>query len=320
MKSLYCLLLAITPAVAQVKIAQNADRISVDIDGKPFTELFVGPETPKPYLHPLRSASGKIVTRAYPMANVAGESTDHPHHRGLTFSHDDVNGFQFWSNEASEKNEKTGKIVLKKIEALKSGKDSGSLSVTFDWLNPQGKAILSESRTMVFYSNPTLRTTDFDINLRALDQKVTFGDTKEGTFSIRLAAGLEEPTKNSLPSPKRTGQMVNAEGATGEKNVWGRRSNWVDYAGELEGEKLGIAIFDHPGNPKHPTYWHSRSYGLFAANPFGERDFYNDKTRDGSLTIEPGKALRFRYRVVIHPGDSITGNIAELCKKYAGGK
>src|SRR4030095_2324584 len=103
MKTVPCLLLVMAPVLAQVKITQNTDRISVEIDGKPFTELFVGPETPKPYLHPLRAASGKIVTRAYPMANVAGESTDHPHHRGLSFSHDDVNGFQFWSNEASEK-------------------------------------------------------------------------------------------------------------------------------------------------------------------------------------------------------------------------
>ena len=320
MKTVLCLLLAITPVLAQVKITKNTDRISVEIDGKPFTELFIGPDTPKPYFHPLRAASGKIVTRAYPMANVAGESTDHPHHRGLWFSHDDVSGFQFWMNEASEKNEKTGKIVLNKIVSLKSGKDSGSVAINFDWNDPQGKTILTETRAIVFYSNPTLRTMDLDINLRAIGQNVTFGDTKEGTFAIRLAAGLEEPTKNSLPSPKRTGLMVNAEGAKGEKEVWGKRSNWVDYAGELEGEKLGVAIFDHPGNPKHPTYWHSRSYGLFAANPFGERDFYNDKTRDGSLTIDAGKTLRFRYRVVIHPGDSTTANIAELYKKYADGK
>jgi len=315
MKPFYCLLLAMTPVLAQVKVTQNPGRISVDIDGKPFTELFVsGPEVTKPYLHPLRAASGKIVTRAYPMAKVEGESTDHPHHRGLWFSHDEVNGYHFWLNELSEKNEKNGTIVLKKMGALKSGRDSGSIAVTFDWNDPTGKALLTESRNMVFYSDPKLRIIDLDINLRALDQKVTFADTKEGTFAIRLAAGLEEPTKTSLPSPKRTGQMVNAEGAKGEKEVWGKRSNWVDYSGELEGEKLGVAIFDNPGNPKHPTYWHSRSYGLFAANPFGERDFYNDKTRDGSLSIEPGKPLRFRYRVVIHPDGT---DIAGLYKKYS---
>src|SRR5262249_61316 len=277
---------------------------------------FVGADTTKPYLHPLRAASGKIVTRAYPMDIVEGESKDHPHHRGLWFSHGDVNGYDFWATEASQPNPQKGKIVLKKVGELKSGKNSGSLATTFDWVDPQGKPILTELRTIVFYSNPTLRIMDFDLNLRALE-KVKFGDTKEGTFAIRLAAGLEEPEKKSLPKPKRTGMMVSAEGAKGEKNVWGKRSAWVDYAGELDGEKLGIAIFDHPTNPKHPTYWHSRSYGLFAANIFGEHDFYNDKSRDGGVTLDPGNALRFLYRLVIHPADSMSANIADMYKKYA---
>jgi len=318
MKWASCLLLAALPLCAQVKITQHTDRISIDIDGKPFSELFVGAETSKPYMHPLRAASGKTVTRAYPMDTVEGETKDHPHHRGLWFSHGDVNGYDFWATEPSQKGKK-GKIVLKKMGELKSGKKSGSLAATFDWIDPQGKPLLSESRSIVFYSDPTLRIMDFDINLRALE-KVTFGDTKEGTFAIRLAAGLEEPQKKSPESPKRTGLMVNAEGAKGEKNVWGKRSAWVDYAGELEGEKLGIAIFDNPANPKHPTYWHSRSYGLFAANIFGEHDFYDDKSRNGSVTVEPGNTLRFRYRVIIHPGDAASANIAAMYKKYSEGK
>ena len=88
----------------------------------------------------------------------------------------------------------------------------------------------------------------------------------------------------------------------------------------LKGEKLGIAILDHPQNPKHPTYWHSRSYGLFAANIFGEHDFYNDKKRDGSMTIQPGQELRFRYRVIIHPGDSKTADIAKMYADSPAGK
>src|ERR1700756_3453820 len=74
MKSLSCLVIsAVLPVCAQVKVSQHTDRISIDIDGKPFTEMFIGAETTKPYLHPLRAASGKIVTRAYPMDIVEGE-------------------------------------------------------------------------------------------------------------------------------------------------------------------------------------------------------------------------------------------------------
>ena len=135
-----------------------------------------------------------------------------------------------------------------------------------------------------------------------------FGDTKEGTFAVRLTTALEE---------RRTGRMVNAEGASGEKSVWGKRSAWVDYAGELEGEKLGIAFLDHPANPRHPTWWHSRAYGLFAANPFGQHDFENDKTKDGSLSLAAGESVRFRYRVIIHPGDAAAAGIAGQFSKYA---
>lgn len=305
------------PMAAEVKVTQGSGRISIVIDGKPYTDMFYGPETNKPYLHPLRSASGKIVTRHYPMEPGEGESKDHPHQRGLWFTHGDVNGYDFWANEESQKNPKKGKVVIKEMGALKSGDNDGSLQATFNWLDPAGQPLLTESRQIVFYSDPENRVIDFDLTLRAIE-KVTFGDTKEGTFAMRLAAGLEEPEKKSLPSPKRTGVMVNSRGGKTEKQCWGERASWMDYAGELEGEKLGIAILDNPGNPRHPTYWHSRSYGLFAANIFGLHDFLSDKTANGSLTLQPGESLRFRYRVIVHPGDYKTAKIAEAYQQYAG--
>ena len=81
--------------------------------------------------------------------------------------------------------------------------------------------------------------------------------------------------------------------------------------------RAGVVVFDHPGNPRHPTYWHARAYGLFATNIFGVHDFENDKARDGSLTIRPGQPLRFRFRVVIHPGDANAAGIREIFNQYA---
>lgn len=314
-----CLLLCALPAAAQVKFTQGPDRIEVLIDGKPFTTLFMGPDTAKPYLHPLRSASGKVVTRYYPMEVREGERRDHPHHRGLWFTHGDVNGYDFWANEAGQRGPNKGKIVLQKVLGVRGGDQQGALEVSFDWLDPAGKPILTEHRTMIFHSDPRCRILDFDIRLTALE-KVKFGDTKEGTFALRLAPSLEEPARGAPESLPRTGRMVNAEGLEGERQAWGKRSPWMDYFGEVEGEKLGVAIFDHPANPKHPTFWHSRSYGLFAANIFGERDFMADKTRDGSLTLDPGGSLRLRYRVIIHPGDYQSAGIADLYRKYAAGQ
>ena len=297
-------------SLAQVKLKQTTDRISVEIDGKPFTEFFIGTDVPKPYLHPLRSAGGKNVSRSFPMDVVEGEAKDHPHHRGLWFTHGLVNEIDFWANEKNQKGAGTngrGLVVTRRITAVESGKKKGTIGANFAWQDLKGNTLLDEVRTMTFYSHPTERWIDFDITLTAA-APVTFGDTKEGMFAIRLSTELEE---------KHTGKMRTADGKIGEKAVWGKRSPWVDYAGTVGGEALGVAIFDHPSNPRHPTYWHSRSYGLFAANPFGVHDFENDKTKNGEMKLAPGEKLRFRYRLVIHPGDADSAKLADNYKKWA---
>ncbi|MGO4880015.1 MAG: PmoA family protein [Bryobacteraceae bacterium] len=318
MKRLGWAILLAVPLAAQVRIAQHGiEYITVEIAGKPFTQFFIGPEVNKPYLHPLRSASGKIVTRGYPMEDLPGESHDHPHHRGLWFSHGDVNGYDFWGNEG--RGGKFGRIVLVKVDDLSSGKDSGTISATFNWCDPAGKPLLTEARHMIFYNQPKLRTIDFDITLTAIE-KVTFGDTKEGTFALRVVSGLEEPRSHAPAEPPRTGHIVDSLGREGEKQVWGKRADWVDFYGTVDGEPLGIAMFDYPANPRHPTWWHARGYGLFAANIFGLHDFENDKSKNGSLTLAPGESLRFRYRVIIHPGNDRSAHIAKLYADYSAGR
>src|SRR5262249_38298252 len=151
----------------------------------------------------------------------------------------------------------------------RNGKESGSVDAVLTWLTPDGKPLLTETRTMTFFSHPELRIIDFDFDFAAID-KVVFRDTKEGTFAMRMATVLEEVApKDAGPlSPSRTGKLTNAQGGVGEANVWGKRSEWVDYSGQIDGEKIGVVMMDHPSNPRHPTYWHSRGYGLHSINPF----------------------------------------------------
>lgn len=310
--SKYVALLALgaLPLAAQVRFARESHRVSISIGGQPYSALFDGPG--KPYLHPLRAASGRIVTRLYPMETIAGEPHDHPHHRGLWFSHGDVNGYDFWGNDPSQAGPKTGRIVVAEIVSLEGGETSGTLAARFDWLDPAGKRLLREKRRMTFSVEPQARIVDVEVELEPEPEgKVVFGDTKEGTFAIRLARWLEAPEEGG------NGLMLDAQGARGEKNIWGRRSNWVDYSGTQDGEKLGVAILDHPSNPRHPTWWHARGYGLFAANIFGWREFEHDKTKDGSLVLAPGQSLRFRYRVIIHSGDVQAAGIAKRYEQYA---
>src|SRR5260370_29360756 len=303
----WVLFLALTAvAAAQVKFEQGTGRIEIEIDGKPFSTLFIGSDPPKPYLYPLRSASGKLMTRQFPMAMVEGESRAHQHHRGLWFGHFDVNGIDFWSNEPSYKAKNSGKIVIRGAAELRNGKKSGTLHASFDWNDPAGKTLLREERTMTFYSDPKLRVTDFDIRLTGVE-RVVFGDEKDGTFAIRGADELNE---------EHTGRMVNSEGKERMAGLWGLRSNWVDYSGKVGGEDLGLAIFDHPANPGHPNRWHARDYGLLASNPFGNHVF--DKEAPVTThTLEPGQTWRYRWRVVIHPGDAKSARIDELYREYA---
>jgi hypothetical protein len=302
---------------AQVAFTEHSGKIDIAVGGKPFSSFYFGTDATKPYLHPVRAAGGAIVSRGYPMEDIAGESRDHPHHRGLWFTHGDVNGIDFWANEKDQTGGMPkGLVAARKVEVIKG---KGAIHGAFDWNGPDGKTLLSEDRTMTFSGDAKTRLIDFDATLTARAASVKFGDTKEGTFAIRLATPLDEKHRQEPPG---TGTIVASSGKTGEKDTWGTPATWVDYSGLLDGKKVGVAIFDHPDNPRHPTHWHVRAYGLFAANIFGGRDFYSDKARDGSLTLKQGEKLRFRYRVVIHEGDTQSAGIAALYGKYAamGGK
>lgn len=286
-------------ACLPAQVRYNESDHTVSIDGKPFATFHAGADANKPFLAPLRSASGKIVTRGFPMQkDIPGESKDHLHHRGLWFTYDDVNGVKFWENDPSYTRGKIGKLVVRDTKWT-----APTLTVTIDWNDPDGKTLLTEQRRMTFSGDSRLRVIDFDTTLTAKTD-VTLGDTKEGAFAIRLA----EPF-----TAKQGGKMVNADGKSGMREIWGKRSNWVDYNASLEGEPLGVAIFDHPSNPRYPTYWHARDYGLFALNPFGRKSF--DPTQEESQWKVPaGQNLRFRWRVLIHPADA---NLAELYKEYS---
>lgn len=295
-------------AAAQVEISKEPGKIRVQIDGKPFTDFYFGEGQPKPYLHPLRSASGKVVTRRWPMEQNTGEKQDHPHHRGVFLGHDDVNKVNFWANEANSRGANLGIVTLKEISQAKGGKRSGSIVASFDWKDPKGKLILTEKRTMTFYAGGDSRVVDFEFLLLP-NGKVTFGDSKEGFFAVRVHEGLQEEKSHGL--------MVNDKGAEHEKNIWGKPAKWVDFQGSVDGESMGIAMFDHPGNLRHPQRWHARGYGLFAVNPFCLKLFTQDKTQNGEYVLEADKTLRLRYRLVIHPGDAKSAKIAQAYEKYA---
>jgi Methane oxygenase PmoA len=319
-KLLFYSTLGLATAFAQVKIVGEDSRIHVEINGKPYSDFVVkSDEAMKPYLYPLRSADGTIVTRHWPMEKVSAiEPVDHQHQRGVWFGPDIVNGFDFWNNERSyKKTDISGYIKLNKVSALRSGKKDGNIAASFDWIDPKGTKIVEEWRVMIFHDLPKLRIIDFQIELTAVTQ-VKFGDGKDCCFGIRIAPELQEEKiiktkgKPDVTIPGPPGVISNSEGKTSEKEVWGKPADWCDYSGQINGEKLGIAIFDNPKNSRRAR-WHVRGYGLFAANPFGQSAFSGDKSQDGSVTVQPGDKLHFNYRVVIHGPDA---DLAKLWSEY----
>ena len=298
-----------------VDVQRDGDRIDVVIGGHPFTSYYFGAAAAKPYLFPLRSALGTIVTRGFPMVtDIAGEDHDEPHQRAMYFAHGDVNGYDFWGEAAyprwSRHSASTfGRTVFRKLDEMQGGSDSGTLRAEFDLLRPEGEAIATEIQSYIFRGDEKSRIVDCEFTILANHGPVRMGDTKEGTFAIRVVKALDSPP----------GRLVNSNGAVGEKVIWGKLANWVNYDGNVGGEDVGIAIFDHPKNFRHPTYWHARGYGLLAANPFGLREFTHDRHQNGGLSIAAGGSLMLRYRVFIHHGDLKQAKVADAYRQYTAG-
>ncbi|MBL7133791.1 MAG: PmoA family protein [Phycisphaerae bacterium] len=297
---------------AEVTITKCDGKAVVKIDGDLFTEYVLEGHS-KPILYPVIGPTGVGMTRNYPMKeDVDNEARDHPHQKSIWFTHDDVNGFHFWLEYPHKGSDlKPGRIVQKAMEI-----EGNAIRTENDWLDPDGKAICSDTRRLVFGVTPSGRYIDYAVTLRASHGDVVFGDTKEGTMGIRTHPLLRLQADEKRGNHTAKGNCVNSEGTEG-KAIWGQRAKWVDYWAPIEGETVGIAIFDHPTNPRHPTWWHARYYGLVAANPFGIHDFEKKPEGTGDMKIASGQSITLRYRFLFHRGDVREANIAGEYEAFA---
>lgn len=303
-----------------VKLTRTDDRVRVEIGGQLFTE-YVFKGSTKPYLYPVLAADGTGMTRDYPMKKgVPGDVEDHVHHRSMFFTHGDVNGLDFWAEPGGARQ---GRIIPESVEqSVKKG--VGEIVSHNKWVGPDNTVHLTDDTIIRIRPTPDGgRFVDFEVTLKApKDKPVTFGDTKEGSMAIRLPLWMT-PSHNIGKGKKYEGKgtIINADGITNDA-TWGKRSTWVDYYAPKDGKVYGVAMFDHPKNPRHPTWWHVRSYALFAANPFGKHDFENLKNEPhaGDFVIPAGGSATFRWRSYFHMGDEKTAKIAEHYKEYAAGK
>lgn len=293
-------------------------RLDVLVDGKPFTSYIYPDDIMKPVLYPLRTADGLIITRGWPLDPRPGERVDHPHHVGMWLNYGDVNGLDFWNNSTdipAEKKDRYGTIRHRKVNKVEADNEKAVLEVTADWQKPDGTNLLQEETRFVFSGSGNLRTIERITKLTALKEDVSFKDNKEGVIGIRLARELEHPSNKpevftdasgkatavaKLNNEGVTGKYRSSEGTEGD-DVWGTRGQWVNLNGVISSKPVSLVILDHPKNVGYPTYWHARGYGLFAANPLGQKEFSKGK-EVLDFKLPAGKSVTFRYKVLINSG------------------
>jgi hypothetical protein len=315
---------------------------SVKVAGQPFVSYVVH-EANKPFFWPVYGPTGKLMTRSFPVEEVAGEKQDHAHHRGITFGHDTV-GLEGWtpakkgeqdgqvenakgggdswteqkSYESSLKNPKSewggkvrvaglARIVHKEYKVWKSEANQVEIVEICEHLDASGVRFMTEERHFIFRATNEWRSIDFNQDIIASDGLIRFEDRKDSGLSIRVPSSMAVEAKQG-------GRIISSDGLLNEE-AWGKPAKWCDYQGPVGDELLGVAFMSHPSTFKFPDRWHVRTYGLFAVNPFGTKVF--DKESPETPTIIPaGDRLRLRHRFVFHKGDEKQAGIAGLYEAY----
>ncbi len=288
-----------TARAAEIRLEAKDDRVTVLIDNEIFTE-YITTGYEKPILYPIIGPNGIGMTRNWPMQDgVADEAQDHPHHKSIWFGHMEVNGESFWHS-----GDTAGKTVQTDISI-----EGNTIRSQNRLVGRDGKLVATDSREIRFEADGDTRFIDYAVTYHTSESDIVFGDNKDGQMGIRMNPHLR------LKGPVATGQAVNSEGVTSAE-IWGKRASWIDFWGTVDGQVVGIAMFDHPTNFRHPTWWHARDYGLLSANPFGRQDFEGEQVESGDHKIAKGESLTFKHRFVFHRGDAQQAKIDELYKAW----
>lgn len=328
----FCLLAASVltiPAAAQspaVRVTKSKDAVEFYVGDELVTRYHVGETLAKPYLWPLNAPGGVPVTRGWPMEKgLPKETTDHVHQKSGWFCHGDVipeglelkvrsgdksvKGVDFWSEGRGH-----GVIACVSVGDPRTKDGASSVTTKNEWRTADGTKTLDEDRTISVRSVGTERLIVLNIDLHASVCPITFGDTKEGSMGVRVNDQFR------LTAPGSDGVVTSADGSTAKAPakdnlpMWGKPADWHDYSGTVDGKLVGITLFDHPKNSPRAA-WHTRAYGLLAANPFARASFPGIK---GELTkVAKGDHLKLRYGILLHAGDAKTAKVAEHYAEFA---
>ena len=329
------LLAALPLAAAEpvMTVEKSMDAVEFRFGDETVATYVIATSAAKPYFFPLNAPGGVSITRAWPMMKgVKGETTDHIHQKSAWFCHGDVipegfvlktrssdkrvEGVDFWSETPGH-----GKMVCVDVGEVKTvGATVVSLPTKNEWRTADGEKILDERRTITASKLDKGYLIVLDVDFHATVCAITFGDTKEGAVGVRV------PDKTAI-NTKDGGIITSSDGKSalpvGKDNLpmWGIAADWHDYSGTVGEATAGVAIFDDVKNVER-SVWHTRAYGLMAANPFGraKSGFPGVKEKKELVTIPKGEHLKLRYGIYTHTGDAKAGEVARAFEIFSGKK
>ena len=300
--------------VPRFSLSKEEGGISVYVDGQFFTQYLVRSGT-RPVLWPLIGPTGRPMTRSYPVSEaLPGEPTDHVHHRSVWFGYEGINELDFWHEPEIDRSRplEIGTVCHREFTRADSDGKVAVIATRNDWRNLAGKAVCHDERILVFGAGPQQRWIDFLIRLWDAGDGLRIGDSKEGLFALRVAHTMAVDSGLG-------GRIVNSNGET-DADAWGRSAAWVDYHGPVDGETVGIAMMSHPQSFVARPRWHVRTYGLLAANPFGQAPFTGQAESRPDIVPPPNQPIVFHYRILLHVGDEQQAGVAAHFGEWSRGR
>jgi hypothetical protein len=285
-----CTFIIVSVAISQPKVTAEkvGDKIEFRVNGNLFTNYITSEFEKYPFFFPVNGPSNASVTSI--------RNANYPHHSSLFFGCDRVNEGNYWQ-EGLER----GQIISLRVDILETGSEKAVIENECIWTRPGADAPVKDKRKItVTAPSKDKFYLDFEISMEML-MDVTIQKTNHSLFSGRMDPDL---------AVINGGTMINAEGETGEKGTFGKRSAWMDYNGKRMGGTEGMAILQHPSNMWFPAPWFTRDYGFFSPTPMYWPE--DDKTTE----LKKGEKINLKYRVIVHSGNEKEAGIAGEFEKY----
>ncbi len=255
------------------------------------------PKQGQPYFHPLAVADGTVLTAHRP--------ADHPWHKGLWFSWKYINGLNYWDPE-----QPPGQTKVTDVETHLAKDYSARIELTLSYHRPGSPAVLTERRNLIISKpdNAGCYYIDWLSFFTAADTDVVLDRTPiSGEKNGKSYGGYAGLSLRMADHASRW-QFLGSEGPL-PAETRGDKARWVDFGGKLgNGRFAGVAVFDHPDNPRHPVSWWLSSSMPYLSPAVLFRAPY---------TLRQGRTLALRYRVLVHTGPSDKKLLEENWKTFA---